>query len=46
MDLDGDAEEADHDENVKTYKDYSSIYFFENNKQLWCVSDVGRYSPL
>lgn len=46
MDLDGDAEEADYDENVKTYKDYSSIYFFENNKQLWCVSDVGRYSPL
>ena len=46
MDLDGDAEEATEDENVKTYKDYSSIYFFENSKQLWCVSDVGRYTPL
>jgi hypothetical protein len=46
MNLEGDAEEADEDENVKTYKDYSSIYFFENFKQLWCISDVGRYTPL
>jgi hypothetical protein len=46
MDLNGDAEDADENENVKTYKDYSSIYFFENSKQLWCISDVGRYVAL
>ena len=46
IDLNGDAEDADEDEDVKTYNDYSSIYFFENYKQLWCINDVGRYTPL
>lgn len=46
IDLDGDADDADDNENVKTYKDYSSIYFFENYKQLWCIKDITRFTPM
>lgn len=46
IDLVGDAEDADEDETVKTYRDYTSIYFFENYKQLWCIKDVSRFIEL
>lgn len=46
IDLDGDSEDAEDDETVKTHKDYTSIYFFENYKQLWCVKDLARFIDL
>jgi hypothetical protein len=46
IDLDGDADDADDDEVVKTHRDYTSIYFFENYKQLWCIKDTARFAEL
>lgn len=46
IDLNGDADDADEDETVKTYHDYTSIYFFENYKQLWCIKDTMRFTEL
>lgn len=46
IDLNGDADDADEDEQVKTYHDYTSIYFFENYKQLWCIKDTTRFTEL
>ena len=46
IDLDGDAEDAEEDEKVKTFRDYTSIYFFENYKQLWCIKDISRFTEL
>jgi hypothetical protein len=46
IDLEGDAEEAEEDETIKTYRDYTSIYFFENYKQLWCIKDTARFTEI
>jgi hypothetical protein len=46
IDLHGDADDADEDEGIKTYHDYTSIYFFENYKQLWCIKDTMRFTEL
>jgi hypothetical protein len=43
IDLEGDLDDAEEDENVKTHRDYTSIYFFENAKQLWCIKDTTRF---
>lgn len=46
IDLHGDADDADEDEGIRTYHDYTSIYFFENYKQLWCIKDTMRFTEL
>ena len=45
IDLDGDAEDAEEDEDVKTYNDYTSIYFFENYKQLYLIINKAVFNP-
>lgn len=44
IDIDGDFLEAEKDEHIKTHKDFTCIYFFENNKQLWCIKDMTRFT--
>jgi hypothetical protein len=45
IDFNTDDEEAEFDE-VKTYKDYTCIYFFENGIQLWCIKPLSRFTEL
>ena len=44
IDIDGDSLDAEKDEKIKTHKDFTCIYFFENNKQLWCIKDITRFT--
>jgi len=41
-------EEDDYDDNykMKTERDYSCIYFFENGIQLWCIKNLSRFTNL
>jgi hypothetical protein len=41
-------EEDEYDESIKlkTEKDYSSIYFFENGLQLWCIKNLSRFTQI
>jgi len=45
IDFNTDDEEEDF-EDIKTYKDYTCIYFFEDGIQLWCIKNLSRFVEL
>jgi L-rhamnose mutarotase len=46
IDFASDNEETSFDEDVKSYKDYTCIYFFEDGIQVWCVKNISRFVEL
>jgi hypothetical protein len=46
INFDKDAEIDEDIDEERTHKDYTSIYFFDKTKQLWCIKNTIRFTEL
>jgi hypothetical protein len=46
IEFNSDNEEEDNDDNLKSYKDYTCVYFFEDGIQMWCIKSLSRFVEL